>query len=193
MNSKKSKNRKKRAKAALVVFLMNKGINSAKNLADADLVAIAERQLGMTPPGLGSSRSTIGPRMIDAQRISMGLEPVSPGKTKKSRVTSTTAQKFYKSYEWARARYEALKKNDGRCELCGRGKPEGATLNVDHIKPLKTHWELRCDQDNLQVLCGSCNKGKSNWDETDWRRPADEEMWQEQFGAEFARKAGGMS
>lgn len=23
--------------------------------------------------------------------------------------------------------------------------------------------------DNLQVLCGMCNKGKGNWDQTDWR------------------------
>lgn len=81
---------------------------------------------------------------------------------------------FYESYEWADARYDALKRNDGRCELCGVGKQDGAVLNVDHIRRLKSRegWRLRTDQSNLQVLCALCNKGKGNRDSTDWRREA---------------------
>ena len=35
---------------------------------------------------------------------------------------------FLDTREWARARYEALRANDGRCELCGRGRHDGARL-----------------------------------------------------------------
>jgi len=59
--------------------------------------------------------------------------------------------------------------NDGRCELCGQGKHEGQILNVDHIKPVRLFWKLRLDPENAQVLCGDCNCGKGNRDETDWR------------------------
>jgi len=76
---------------------------------------------------------------------------------------------FYHSYEWADARYNALKRSNGCCELCGRGKIDGVVLNVDHIKPLRRYWELRTDPKNLQVLCAMCNKGKGNRDDTDWR------------------------
>lgn len=79
---------------------------------------------------------------------------------------------FYSSFEWKRVRYEALADNDGRCELCGIGKHDGAILNVDHIKPLRFNWALRLDRANLQVLCGSCNHGKGSRYSHDWREKA---------------------
>lgn len=80
-------------------------------------------------------------------------------------------RRFYEGIEWRRARYQALKSSDGRCELCGAGREDGVVLNVDHIKPLRSYWHLRLTQENLQVLCHKCNHGKGNWDETDWRSP----------------------
>ena len=93
---------------------------------------------------------------------------------RKPRVSSDYAKfvssdEFLQSYEWRRVRYEALRINDGRCELCGSGKSDGVQLNVDHIRPRKKYPELALDLTNLQVLCGPCNHGKGNWDETDWR------------------------
>jgi hypothetical protein len=76
---------------------------------------------------------------------------------------------FLRSYEWRKVRYEALKNNNGTCELCGRGKPHGVLLHVDHIKPRRTHPHLALELSNLQVLCEECNHGKGNWDDTDWR------------------------
>lgn len=76
---------------------------------------------------------------------------------------------FLRSSEWRRLRYEVLKRNGGRCQCCGATAAAGNTINVDHIKPRRRFPELALAIDNLQVLCGDCNAGKGNWDETDWR------------------------
>jgi hypothetical protein len=74
--------------------------------------------------------------------------------------------KFYHSYEWHRLRYSVLKEYGRKCMCCGETT---GTMHVDHIKPLRQHWELRLDRSNLQVLCDDCNHGKGNWDTTDFR------------------------
>jgi 5-methylcytosine-specific restriction endonuclease McrA len=76
---------------------------------------------------------------------------------------------FYDSDEWKRVRYTALKKNDGRCQCCGRRPSNGNPLHVDHIKPRSLFPALALAPTNLQVLCADCNYGKSNLDQTDWR------------------------
>lgn len=76
---------------------------------------------------------------------------------------------FYESERWRAVRYEAMKRSRGLCEACGRGRRE-TPLHVDHIKPRSRYPELQLDLNNLQVLCRDCNVGKSNIDETDWRR-----------------------
>lgn len=78
---------------------------------------------------------------------------------------------FYNSAEWRRVRYDALKASNGCCQLCGTGPSPGKPLNVDHVRPIKTHPELALVLDNLQVLCAPCNHGKGNRDDTDWRSP----------------------
>ena len=80
-----------------------------------------------------------------------------------------TSDDFLQSFEWRAVRMMALKLNGARCQCCGASPKTGAVLNVDHIKPRKTHPQLALDINNLQVLCGDCNHGKGNWDETDWR------------------------
>lgn len=80
---------------------------------------------------------------------------------------------FLQTAEWKRARYDALRASDGRCQLCGRSKhelPPGEYLNVDHIFPRKTHPHLALDPDNLQVTDSDCNIGKGNRHADDWRR-----------------------
>lgn len=80
------------------------------------------------------------------------------------------SKEFYLTKPWLELRYFVLKKHaieHGRiCLLCGNSnKP----LHVDHIKPRSKFPELELDPYNLQVLCESCNLGKSNKDDTDWR------------------------
>lgn len=79
------------------------------------------------------------------------------------------SDKFLESYEWRVVRMKALKLHGARCQCCGQSPKDGIVLNVDHIKPRKTHPELALSVENLQVLCHECNHGKGNWDDTDWR------------------------
>lgn len=91
------------------------------------------------------------------------IQIVAPLKKNKSKAN------FYESREWREVRYQALVKNDGKCECCGSGKHNDRVLHVDHILPRSLFPDRDLDVTNLQVLCEDCNLGKSNKDVTDWR------------------------
>jgi len=55
------------------------------------------------------------------------------------------------------------------CMKCGFLPSDKKNSNVDHIKPRKFYPELSLDFNNLQVLCGRCNKEKSNGPAIDYR------------------------
>lgn len=89
------------------------------------------------------------------------------GQWKKSAASS---KDFYASAEWRMVRFEALKKANGCCSLCGRSnRLHSVVLHVDHIKPRSKYPHLSLDIANLQILCEDCNLGKGARDETDWR------------------------
>ena len=83
---------------------------------------------------------------------------------------------FLQTPEWRRVRYDALRANDGRCELCGRNKHQllpDEHLNVDHVHSRKARPDLALAVKNLAVLCSADNAGKGNrHDGDDWRHPA---------------------
>ena len=85
--------------------------------------------------------------------------------------TKAKSDKFYASWEWKKARYEALQIHGRQCMCCGWTPSAGVSghLCVDHIKPRSKHPSLALDVGNLQVLCNSCNMGKSNVHEDDFR------------------------
>lgn len=85
---------------------------------------------------------------------------------------NVTSDAFLMSYEWRKLRMVILKRYGARCQCCGATPADGARMNVDHIKPRKFYPHLALEESNLQVLCGTCNHGKGNWDETDWRGTA---------------------
>src|ERR671912_136631 len=63
---------------------------------------------------------------------------------------------FLQTPEWGRVRYDALRANDGRCELCGRNKHQllpDEHLTVDHIQSRKARPDLALEITNLAVLC----------------------------------------
>lgn len=79
------------------------------------------------------------------------------------------SKEFLSTYEWRKVRQEVLVKYNARCMCCGKTASDSIVLNVDHIKPRKTHPELALSVDNLQILCNICNHGKSNWHTEDFR------------------------
>ncbi len=90
-------------------------------------------------------------------------------KHKKLFVPRLSNKPFYKTVEWQKVRYQALLRSKGTCEACGRSPEQGAVLNVDHIVPIKYFPGKALDLENTQVLCGACNHGKGNWDQTNWK------------------------
>lgn len=57
-------------------------------------------------------------------------------------------------------RFEILKRDDYRCQMCGVTAKDGATLEIDHITPVSKGGTNEAS--NLQVLCRDCNAGKSD-------------------------------
>ena len=58
----------------------------------------------------------------------------------------------------ASIRYLILKRDNFTCVLCGAKGPDGAKLEIDHIKPLYD-WG-KTEIINLRTLCKDCNRGK---------------------------------
>lgn len=65
------------------------------------------------------------------------------------RVTSTR--------RWQVLRHQILERDGWKCRCCG----EQRRLEIDHIKPVRTHPELSFDPRNLQALCGPCHTRKT--------------------------------
>lgn len=114
--------------------------------------------------------------------------PSKPAAPKAREPGGDKVKRFYRSADWKRARYDALRASNGCCELCGVGKAQGAVLNVDHIKPLRKHWDLRLEATNLQVLCAQCNCGKGNRHDDDWRDDGGSDL-DEQFRRQMREEA----
>lgn len=63
----------------------------------------------------------------------------------------------YRSQRWAAVRLMAKRRDGFRCVRCGAH----GRLEVDHVKPVRTHPELSFDLANLQTLCPACHSRKT--------------------------------
>lgn len=72
---------------------------------------------------------------------------------------SVTTKKTPRNINW-RLRAMVLMKDGAKCKLCGVTPQDGARLHVDHITPWSKGGETVYE--NLQILCETCNIGKSN-------------------------------
>lgn len=73
------------------------------------------------------------------------------------------------SDEWRELKARVHAAYGYKCMCCGYEPKNRRRSNVDHIKPRKWFPELAMDFDNLQVLCGRCNKKKGNRTMIDYR------------------------
>jgi len=69
---------------------------------------------------------------------------------------------FLSTPEWRDLRLLAIQKYGSTCLSCGREGTKRFPINIDHVKPRKYFPELALDINNLQPLCGKCNKRKGN-------------------------------
>ncbi|WP_238473959.1 HNH endonuclease [Altericroceibacterium spongiae] len=74
------------------------------------------------------------------------------------RDTERAGAAVYRSVRWKAIRHAAKRRDGFACVACGA---RGARLDVDHIKPIRTHPELAFDLGNLQTLCISCHSAKT--------------------------------
>lgn len=86
--------------------------------------------------------------------------------------------------QWKALRMEILERDGFRCKGCGCG----GRLEVDHIKPVRTHPELSYEPRNLQALCPSCHTKKTRI-ECGHRPPSEERQQWHNFVADLAGKA----
>ena len=90
------------------------------------------------------------------------------GKVRKDTIAKV-AKGFYDSEEWIKLRKQVVKLYGCQCMKCGIKNVE---VHADHIKPRSIYPNLELDIHNLQILCKSCNKDKSNKNEIDYRKEA---------------------
>ena len=132
-----------------------------------------ESEVAKIKAAIAVSKRSIPKQIVVARTNSqIAAELVAQRESKRPKVSKVNIKtdEFLQTYEWRKLRMEALKLHGARCQCCGASPATGAVMNVDHIKPRKLFPELALTLDNLQVLCGDCNHGKGNWDQTDWRK-----------------------
>jgi hypothetical protein len=59
-----------------------------------------------------------------------------------------------------RLRFEILRRDSYRCQMCGRSAVDGVRLHIDHRKPVSRSGDN--NPENLWTLCEPCNLGKSD-------------------------------
>lgn len=57
-------------------------------------------------------------------------------------------------------RYDILKRDGFKCQICGYSQEDGVKLHVDHILPVAKGGKTK--KGNLRTLCEDCNLGKSH-------------------------------
>lgn len=90
------------------------------------------------------------------------------GKTP-NEIAAAMPRAFIQTPEWRALRLTVLAKYGTRCMKCQTVPKRKSQVNVDHIKCRLYFPELALVFDNLQVLCGSCNKAKGNKHSMDYR------------------------
>jgi len=64
---------------------------------------------------------------------------------------------IYRTPRWKSLRFLAKRRDGFKCVSCGAA----GRLEVDHIKPIRSHPELAFEMDNLQSLCPACHARKT--------------------------------
>lgn len=152
MNKKRQNNKRKLKKIVvkkLILILKQRGIET-KSLGWPDAIDILVREDNLQPP----LKNTPGHKF--RWLLNYFKEDLEEEKS----------NNFYNSEQWVGLKTKVLKHYGRTCMKCNAKNVE---MHVDHIKPRSKYPKLELDVGNLQVLCKSCNKAKSNKNEIDYR------------------------
>lgn len=94
----------------------------------------------------------------DFDQLRAGFESAQAARARQSTVQARRQRE--RSLMTAGMRMNILRRDNFRCRMCGSSAADGISLHVDHIVPV-SRGGLTLSE-NLQVLCNSCNLGKSN-------------------------------
>jgi len=75
----------------------------------------------------------------------------------KRRAYANHSAQVCRSKRWPALRLAAKRRDGFKCVSCGAAGP----LEVDHIKPVRSHPELSFELSNLQSLCCRCHSRKT--------------------------------
>jgi 5-methylcytosine-specific restriction endonuclease McrA len=91
--------------------------------------------------------------------------------------------------EWAALKKRVYATYGRVCMRCGYAPKNKRHINVDHIKTRLYFPELALEFDNMQVLCGTCNRKKGNGCATDYRLAACDasDEWSDHNLSQFLR------
>lgn len=82
---------------------------------------------------------------------------------------------IYRTPQWKALRFMARRRDGFACVQCGaKGR-----LEVDHVKPIRTHPELALDLGNLQCLCIACHARKTRLEIGLGELPPERQAWRD--------------
>ena len=73
---------------------------------------------------------------------------------------------FYRTRQWSHLRQQVLERDHYLCAYC---KVQGLITpakTVDHIIPIEFDETLKANVVNLAVICGSCHRAKTDWEQS---------------------------
>jgi len=97
-----------------------------------------------------------------AAKVSLSVKMAGMSDNEMADAIRTASGGFLASQAWKDLRLLAIERYGLVCLCCGRDNSRRFPINIDHIKPRKFFPELALDIENLQPLCGPCNKRKGN-------------------------------
>jgi len=104
-----------------------------------------------------------------AMRVSATVKFQQTGTVEAAIFVKQVSKSFLRSEAWRTLRLLAIERYGNKCCKCGKKHSKRFPINIDHIKPRKYYPELALDINNLQPLCGRCNKEKGNGKPVDYR------------------------
>ncbi len=111
--------------------------------------------------GEGRARPIIKTRSgAIVQSVSLAEVPTGYLGAERDEEDELASEKTPREFFSKRRRFEIMKRDHFRCQLCGISSAGGAQLHIDHRVPLSKGGSN--EEDNLWTLCDRCNLGKSD-------------------------------